>query len=487
MRWIDPGDPLSSRLEEAQASVPSRGQVRWDQVQWHTLPVGNLAISPRTGGWAIFDAVERHMLSTMDRVEDAASPRDLVEAVWRRGLVTIGGDSVHDPTHRDLAIAATRDYYTLVLLLNSGCNLVCSYCYLGHAAPTKARAMPLETARSAIRAALDQDWSSVLLDFGEIAVAEQALRQLLPWAQRQAGQKGKRLTAAVQTNGTTLGDELADFLAVNRVRVGLSLDGPRDIHDGARAFRNGEGSYGRAVEAIDRCQQRGISLHLICTVTTRSVCRPEDVLDEVRRHTPDSFLFKPVIAQGEASAAWDAEGISSTEFAGFMTRAVREADRAGVELLDQSGRKFLLRLLDDRGGWRDSCTSRSCGSGRSLHVVGAQGEVHACPRFVSEEPRPLLQIGRREGGDVKLPDLLPASLRTPPSTCDGCSWLGSCGGGCTLAGQGAERSVPLPDPQCTSYLDTHAALFDTIISSFVSGRHQGSAAFNGAQVRKVVV
>jgi sulfatase maturation enzyme AslB (radical SAM superfamily) len=513
MRWIDPGDPLPSAARSAVATPPAVGALAWDEVNWHQLPGGLLGISPRTGGWALFDPAERATLDHVGAIEIAGQHRTLAEAAWRRGLMTIARSSVYDSDTRRDEIAGTRDYYTLVLLLNSGCNLVCSYCYLGHAAPTRDHAMGPDVARSAIRAALEQPWPGLLIDFGEVAVAEHALRDLLPWARRRAQERGKRLQASIQTNGTTLGPQLADFLAEYQVTVGISIDGPRDVHDAARRFRSGAGSYDRAVGAIGRCRERGLPVHLITTVTRRNVGRPAEVLAEIDQHRPGSFLLKPVLAQGEAASSWDAEGISAAQFVAFMTQMVQRADVGGADRLDQSARKFLLRLLGDRGGWRDSCTSRYCGSGRSLHVVSADGGLHACPRFVAPaaagtlvpsgaagaSDRPLLQIGhppdRRppdrhqeelpQVSDLALADLLPAALRTPPASCDGCSWLGSCGGGCTLAGQDGSRAMPLPDPACSGYMAIHATLFGTVIRSFLDGRHRGTEAFNGAQPREV--
>jgi uncharacterized protein len=478
MRWIDPGEPLLAATDVG----PPSGAAQWDRVQWHHIPAGELGISSRTGGWALLSPDERAA------VDGGVADRVLLEALWRRNLIRVGAASPFDPDTKADAIASSRDYYTLVLLLNSGCNLVCSYCYLGHSTPSPAKSLSLDTARAAILEALNKPWPRLLIDFGEIAVAEEALRILLPWAVSVARSAGKDVLSAVQTNGTTITDSLAAFLSEFEVQVGISIDGPQDVHDAARTFRSGAGSYERAAAGADLCKSVGLKTHLITTVTSRNVDHPERVLGELERHSPDSYLLKPVIAQGEAEHAWDREGISAAQFATFMRYTIESADTHGTRRLDQSAHKFLLRTLGDRGGWRDSCTSRSCGSGKSLHVVGADGTVHACPRFVTEAPvrtKQLLTIGAGPSKPELLTDLLAPSLRHAPDTCTECSWLGSCGGGCTLAGQGADRSIPLPDPHCDSYYETHTALFDTVISSFLLGRHHADPAFNGAVLREV--
>jgi radical SAM protein with 4Fe4S-binding SPASM domain len=492
MRWIAPRDPLSTWRRWWARDVPAVGVIRPDVLRWHDTAGAVLAISSRTGGWAIFDPDERAALTGTSRVEDSGRWRPVVEAAWRRGLITIDDRSVYDPDEQRAAVEATRDCYTLVLLLNSGCNLVCSYCYLGHAAPTPHHAMAAAVARTAITGALEQPWPTILVDFGEIAVAGAVLRELLPWARAAAEARGKTLRASIQTNGTTIDESLADFLADHDVAVGISLDGPREVHDAARVFRSGAGSYDRAVAAIRRCAERRISVHLIATISRHNIGRPAEVVTELARHSPNSTLLKPVLPEGEAGAAWESHAISETQYADFMDSAIRYADQADADTLDQSARKFLLRLLGDRSGWRDSCTSRACGSGRSMHVVGADGGVHACPRFVAGDSavapgsrRQLMLTAVRPTGAGPLPDLLPAGLRAAPSSCAGCSWLGSCGGGCTLISQRGCLEVPMPDPHCVAYQSIHETLFATVIPSFFAGRHQESTAFNGATTRTV--
>jgi radical SAM protein with 4Fe4S-binding SPASM domain len=492
MRWITARDPLPTWRRWWEESPPPAGAVQTDQLRWHRVPGAQLVISSRTGGWALCDEAEAAALRSVHRLEDAGRWSPIIAAAWRRGLVTIGGSSVFSAGLNADAIQDTRDYYTLVLLLNRGCNLVCSYCYLGHALPGPHRAMPTELARAAILGALDQPWDTILVDFGEIAVAGPAFRELLAWATAAAAHRGKKLRASIQTNGTTVDDDLADFLSRYQVSVGISLDGPRDVHDAARTFRSGAGSYERAVAAIRRCTARELPVHLIATVTRHNITRCRDVLEELMSHRPSSTLLKPVLAEGEAAAAWDSQAIAEADYATFMSESVALADQLGTDALDQSAGKFLLRLIGDRSGWRDSCTSRACGSGHSLHVVGSDGDVHACPRFVAEPRAPLAEAGQRRLLTLTpvtaqpLPDLLAPQLRAVPRSCSGCSWLGSCGGGCTLIGQGGTgEPVPMPDPHCVAYMAIHDALFATVIPSFLAGRHVTSTAFNGARVEAV--
>ena len=115
--------------------------------------------------------------------------------------------------------------------------------------------------------------------------------------------------------------------------------------------------------------------------------------------------------------------------------------------------------------------------------------MHACPRFVhpgaGRSTATPVTLGRKvsRSAEIELPDLLDPSLREAPSTCAGCSWLASCGGGCTLISQqGLDDVVPQTDPHCDTHMLVHDRLFDRVIPSFLAGRHRGAKAFNGATV-----
>ena len=173
IEWLEPRQPLASWARAALVSVPPQG---------HVSPVGTplwLPIDDRrsalvdgvTGGWVLCtNDVRGRIDDGWDRVVDPSLDQTF-ELLWRRGLVRIGGIGVFDGIDVANAIEASRERYTLVLLLSTGCTLACSYCYLGHRLPTDDVAMPVETALSAVDAALAKPWPEVVAHFGEVAVS----------------------------------------------------------------------------------------------------------------------------------------------------------------------------------------------------------------------------------------------------------------------------------------------------------------------------
>jgi len=499
IEWAEAREPLASWGSVVDRQPPTAGVIApVDQITW--IPIEGseryALLESATGGWLVCDDDDRREIDALWGTEGDPALNPLVDLLWRRGLARLGHDHIFEGINVEGAIEASRQRYTLVLLMSTGCNLACNYCYLGHHLPTSDVAMPVETALAAIEEALEQPWDEVMFDFGEIAVAGSRFETVARAALQMAEARGKRARIAIQSNATTIDPTAADLLAELDAVVGISLDGPSEIHDAARQFRSGAGSYERVACALSLLRERSVAVHLIATIGRHNVDRPIDVVEELVSHQPTSFLLKPVLAKGEAGAAWDAEGVSAQEYAEFMTSVLRHAAEHGSQYLDQTATKFMARILGDRNGWRDSCTSRSCGSGRSLHVVDPTGATHACPRFVDDavpagkSTMVRLQPTRRGSAPPvvrpSLVDLLPAGLRAAPSTCGGCPWLSTCGGGCTLISHDpSQPAAPQPDPHCAAYDAVHRELVQRILPMYLSGAMQREPLFNGAKTRRL--
>ena len=263
MRWLEGTQPLVDRRAGPRRpdGVPCTAGL-----SYHASGSGWLVVRSETGGWAHLSSQERLRLA-----DPSSMGSDSLDALWGRGLLAVDGQVAWLAEQRDEAITSTQDTFMLVLLLNEGCNLVCSYCYLGHASPAKTMSMSEKTARDAIDDAVEGRHAKVLIDFGEIAVAEPVFRRLVPYAADRFAVAGKKLSMSIQTNGTTLDDELAKFLAYYGVTVGISVDGPAHLHDAARTFRSGAGSHELAVDAIERCKSLGIGQLLAKPFTAQAL------------------------------------------------------------------------------------------------------------------------------------------------------------------------------------------------------------------------
>jgi uncharacterized protein len=141
------------------------------------------------------------------------------------------------------------------------CNLDCRYCYLPHRGVD--RRMPESVARAV--AATVNAWAeradrfSVVWHGGEPLAAgrEHLARVMAPFT---------GVEHHVQTNATLIDDAWCEFFGEHDIRIGLSIDGPRDL-TAQRVFRGGNPAYDRIVKGITMLRRHGLSFAALCVVS----------------------------------------------------------------------------------------------------------------------------------------------------------------------------------------------------------------------------
>src|SRR5436305_3044981 len=163
-----------------------------------------------------------------------------------------------DPPNIELLIFQTTPF----------CNIDCSYCYLPNRQTTTRIPLSIvaEIARSIIDAGWLHDRLSVIWHAGQpLVVGPEYLEQLITACallhQRALVQH------CVQTNGTLINDHFCDLFLKRNVRVGVSIDGPRDLHDRHRLTRNGRGTFDAVMCGIEKLRNAGIPFDVICVLT----------------------------------------------------------------------------------------------------------------------------------------------------------------------------------------------------------------------------
>lgn len=165
----------------------------------------------------------------------------------------------------------------LILQATPFCNIDCDYCYLPERDST-AR-MGLATVRAAARRLREDgllgDSLTVVWHAGEplampIAFYEKAIEAI-------GSEIGKHcaVTHSIQTNATLIDDAWCAFFESQRIAVGVSVDGPRALHDRHRRTRAGHGTFDRVLRGLARLRDHGIPFHAIAVVTPAAFADPE--------------------------------------------------------------------------------------------------------------------------------------------------------------------------------------------------------------------
>jgi uncharacterized protein len=184
----------------------------------------------------------------------------------------------------------------------STCNINCTYCFfLSKEAlyPNEKSRMSGETLEEYIRQLLESHqtpevniaWQGgeptlMRLDFFEKSV-EIANRYKKP---------GQTILHTFQTNGILLDDEWCKFFKEHNFLVGLSVDGPREIHDAYRLDRGAKGTFDRVMNGWELLRKHGVDFNILCTVNAANEKRGREVYRFFRDELHAEWIqFIPIV------------------------------------------------------------------------------------------------------------------------------------------------------------------------------------------------
>ena len=182
----------------------------------------------------------------------------------------------------------------LTLNVTSGCNMACKYCFATTSA--KKKAMPLKVAEQAIRNMLENNPADELFTLyffgGEPLLHKAFIKDVVAIAKNEIVVKhGKRVSFMVNTNGTLMDDGLLEFFKKEDFAVTVSLDGPKDINDANRVYPDGEGSYEKTTDAIERLKKHHVRFNVRATIDPATSHLPDIVQYFEEAKVPYAYAF----------------------------------------------------------------------------------------------------------------------------------------------------------------------------------------------------
>lgn len=321
------------------------------------------------------------------------------------------------------------------------CNLNCEYCFFlkkERLYPGSSFRMSDETMESYIRQTIEAHkipqvtiaWQGgeptlMGLDFFRKAV-EVEKKYLKP---------GMQIENTLQTNGVLLNEEWCRFLHENTFLVGLSMDGPRRLHDAYRKDMAGNSVFDRVVNAVRLMQEHKVEFNILCTVNSENSKYPLEVYRFFRDELKAQYIqFIPIVERDNETG--NLEGVKITDrsvqplqYGKFLNAIFDEWVRKDV------GSMFIQHFDGTLASWirgfSSLCIFRPfCGDGFALEH---NGDLYSCDHFV--EPAYLLgninetplidmvssdqqrQFGRSKG-------------ETLPHYCHECEFVFACNGEC---------------------------------------------------------
>lgn len=335
------------------------------------------------------------------------------------------------------------------LFLAQECNLRCVYCYGDAGEYHEGGLMDKATALRAVDWLVENSgsrkWLNIAFFGGEPLLNFPLLRTVVSYARQKAASAGKEMTFSLTTNGTLLTDEALAFIQDETIKTVISFDGPPEVHDRQRPFRDGGGSYDRIVGNIRKLLRR--NPHVPARATVYGDNDPvlikqglQDAGFTVCFLTPAS----PVLLEGSRAALPTASGERRLERMGLVRREEAGALLAAIRerQLDKHG-PHAPTLSEMASLFTGQKRHHGCGLGKGMVGIAANGDVYPCHRFVGVADMRQGNIADYKAGAVNA--YYQATVDTLPE-CKRCWVRYLCGGGCFYHNKATTGDLHRPDP-----------------------------------------
>lgn len=201
-------------------------------------------------------------------------------------------------TERATAVAS---YHVMAKPTGPLCNLDCSYCFYLEKEKlypgTRDWTMPADVLESYIRQYIESqpnDTVSFAWQGGEPTLLGIFWFESVIELQKKYA-NGKRIENALQTNGITLDDTWGEFLAANNFLVGISIDGPRELHDAYRVDKGGQPTFDQVMRGIECLKNAGVRFNTLTVVNRKNSYHPSEVYEFLKQIGSGYMQFIPVV------------------------------------------------------------------------------------------------------------------------------------------------------------------------------------------------
>ena len=336
---------------------------------------------------------------------------------------------------------------TVVLNVNTGCNLSCTYCYKEDLdKPSAGKRMDVETAVASVEMLLkespDEPVYTVVFFGGEPLSNRKLIEYMVDYCERRFAEAGKRVEFVMTTNATLLTEEIIDWLNAHRFGLSISIDGPKTVHDRNRITVGGQGTYDVVRRKVEMLLSRYTSRPVGARVTlTTGVTDVETIWDHLFNELGFAEVgFAPVTSGDISSFNLTADELVQV-FANMKALGRRYLE-AALEHRNIGFSNLHQLITDIHEGHKKALP---CGAGLKMLAVDHEGELNLCHRFTGSS---LPTFGNVHQGvkQAQLNDFLSQRLDRSNTGCDSCRIRNLCSGGCYH-----ESYARYGDPQHPTY------------------------------------
>ena len=340
-----------------------------------------------------------------------------------------------------LVQSAPKSFHVIAKPTGAVCNLDCQYCFFlkkEKLYPGSRFRMRDEVLESYIRQTIEaHQVPQVIIAWqgGEPTLMGLDFFKQSIKLEKKYLRPGMRVENTIQTNGTLLDDEWCEFLRANNFLVGLSLDGPREMHDAYRRDKLGQPTFDKVMKAARLLQKHGVEFNILATVHAANADHPLEVYKFFRDEVGTQYIqLIPIVERDndtgfQEGTAVTQRSVEPKKFGRFLIAIFDEWVNRDV------GKTFVMTFDGTLASWlrgrSNLCVfAPTCGESVALEH---NGDLYACDHYVEPDyllgnilTQPLVELvgsemQRKFGRD---------KYDTLPGYCRKCKYLFACNGEC---------------------------------------------------------
>lgn len=344
--------------------------------------------------------------------------------------------------------------------VSEDCNLACDYCYYstcGGKPGPKINRIDSAILDKFIRDYMEhsQGAANFAWQGGEPLLAGLEFFEEVVYRQALYAPPHTIISNSLQTNATLINDRWASFFKTYNFLIGVSLDGPKEIHDARRVTSNGKGSFDRVMAGIEHLRKHRVDFNILTVIHSGNVGKAEELMTFYREQGLDYVQFIPCMdfrsQQVDRPGVYD---ITPGEYGDFLCEVFDEWYNDGDPQVSVRFFDNMLSVYTNREA--ELCIHRAA-CPTSL-VLEQNGDAFPCDFFINEQ----WTVGNVANSSIS--DMLahPNYARfhrmkpALPDKCQSCEWQRLCHGGCPRNRKWSpEGDQSDPDFFCQSYMQIY--------------------------------
>lgn len=347
----------------------------------------------------------------------------------------------------------------LIKPASANCNMDCKYCFYkclsSHREEYSKGFMKEETLETLVREAIAYADGSLTFAFqgGEPTLAGLDFFQKAVELQQKYNNKKLQIENTIQTNGLLIDEKWARFLGEHRFLVGLSLDGPKKMHDRYRKDAAGQDTFARIMHSVQLLEQYHVDYNVV-TVVTNDTAKQASFLYKFwnRNHYP-FVQFIPCMDEIKRQDGTQERSIYAVEpeqYGKFLCELfdLWYADFVAGEAMD-------IRMFSNLAQMAAGYPAEECGMNGCCNcyfVVEGDGSVYPCDFYCMDA----WKLGTVKDGFVqmKTSDKAKAFVeasRPVCAACQECPYFSLCRGGCRRWREPFVDGKPGLNQLCSAY------------------------------------